>query len=165
MQENKKWAIPTGSIEQYLPLYRHLYKKYYGKHILEKGETEGGKRMKARKQINSIDHFEYFLVEEGWRAMKELLDRPIIESAKYEVGQKIKFIKEKWIPKGTPINQTVEEAKSNVECTGVITEIYTSGIGNCEIFYGIKELTPECWECNPFASEKNVLEVINQTQN
>lgn len=150
--------VPTGSMDKYLIIYKELYKKYRDKTVLEKEQNSGGEVLKSGKSISTDSHFEYYLIEKGWEAMKQMLDRPIIESSKYKIGNKIKFIKESWIPKGV-----YDELKqhNDVECIGIISGIRTSAMGDGELIYSIKELTPECWESNPYATERNVLELIS----
>lgn len=158
--ETLKHFIPLESLDAYLPLYQELYKKYFDEHNIKKSLTEGGKRLTDGLPINNTLHFEYFLIEDRWKEMKSSLDRPIIQLAKYKVGDKIKFIKETWTPKGTDMQNQQAETIKNVECIGIIKNIETVHTGTGEIIYDIDELTPECWECNPYALEKNVLELL-----
>lgn len=145
----------TDSKEEYLLIYKKLYKKY--KSYVKKQQKSGEQSLQKGCFISTDTHFEYFLMEAAWKAIIIKLDAPLIESAKYRVGDKILFIKDKWRARR---DSTKSDYKVNVECKGVISDIKISGDGTGEILYGIKKLTPQCYESNPFALEKNVLKLF-----
>ncbi len=148
---------PTGSLDTYLVLYKELYKKYKERYDLEISQSIGGKELREGRSISNFSHLEYYLIERGWEAIHGVLDAFLLKSAKYKIGDKIKFIKERWIPKDTSMDDYEAFTKYNIECVGIIGNIITSARGDGEIIYGITALTPECLEDNPSASEKNVL--------
>jgi hypothetical protein len=155
--------IPTKSLETYLPLYRELYKKHYDLIHNELNLTNGAQKLNKGATITTCSDFEYFLITEKWQAVKKMLDRPIIESAKYKIGQQIKFIKESFTP-AEASTLSFEERQhlttKNKEVIGTIIAIKTSGIGNGELLYEVEKLIPECIEINPYALESNILELI-----
>lgn len=158
--EAKKPYMPTGSLETYLPLYRELYKKYKQEFRERKEQSEGGKKLAEEKAISTDSHFEYFLIEEGWKGMRKMLDRPLIESSKYKVGETIKFIKEDFVAKGASLEEREKSRELRVTCTATILNVKTSDLGTGEVLYELGETVPACWESNPYALEKNVLSLI-----
>ncbi len=89
-----------------------------------------------------------------------MLNRPILESAKYSEGNKVLFIKESWTPQDATIENHRKKTKKDVECTGIITRIFASHAGSGEILYDVKDVVPACWESNPYASEKKIIKLL-----
>lgn len=161
----KEYVPPTGSLETYLPLYRELYKKYFEEFRDKQSQTEGAKELAAYRSVspNTKVGFEYFLLEDGFRKIKQTLDFPIIMCAKYQKGDKIIFIKERFTPKDAEWpNEDHGNTQKNVECIGEISGIKTSENGSGELLYYIINIFPECWESNPYALEKNIIKLRNE---
>lgn len=123
--------------------YQRLFKLYkVERNSDEKEYIEMYKPDYYENGITSVEHPAFFEIGRLWEKRRAILDKPILETAKYKIGHTLK------IPKNNSI------------ATGVVSKIKTSDAGSGEILYGFTELNPPCPECNPYCLEKNVIKRI-----
>ncbi len=138
--------------------------------------------------ISSMQHPEYFEIQERWIATRKKLDAPLIEDAYYRIGHVVSFVKintyidyedikkrphllrrkkldryynsEDEFLNGQNPTEPSDVFYENVLTYGVIKAIRTSDAGTGEIVYDLKDLKPACPEVNPYVLEKDIITVF-----
>lgn len=144
--------------EELIEEYTRLYKKYNLERYSKLKKYRKKNKLSEYDTISSIDHPDYFGIEKEWEERKKIIDIPILEMAKYRIGQEVEFEKLNiWYDE--KFNILKDEI---VLSHGKIKEIKTSGRGNGEILYCFETLVPPCPESNPYCVEKYVIGVFNE---
>lgn len=144
--------------EELIEEYTRLYKKYNLERHSKLKKYRKKNKLSEYDTISSIDHPDYFEIEKEWEERKKIIDIPILEMAKYRIGQEVEFEKLNiWYDE--KFNILKDEI---VLSHGKIKEIKTSGRGNGEILYCFETLVPPCPESNPYCVEKYVIGVFNE---
>lgn len=145
--------------EQLIKEHSELFKKYYAERLLKLKEYKQEHGIKDTDSINSIDHPDYFKIEEEWDKRRKIIDKPILKMAKYKVNQELEFIKTNhWYNTKYSFPPIEEKVLSH----GIVTHLHTSGSGSGEIVYCFETLEPPCPECNPYCLEKDVIRVFKK---
>jgi len=142
--------------EELIEEYTRLYKKYNLERYSKLKKYRKKNKLSEYDTISSIDHPDYFGIEKEWEERKKIIDIPILEMAKYRIGQEVEFEKLNiWYDE--KFNILKDEI---VLSHGKIKEIKTSGRGNGEILYCFKTLVPPCPEINPYCTEKDIINIF-----
>lgn len=142
--------------EELIEEYTRLYKKYNLERYSKLKKYRKKNKLSEYDTISSIDHPDYFRIEKEWEERKKIIDIPILEMAKYRIGQEVEFEKLNiWYDE--KFNILKDEI---VLSHGKIKEIKTSGRGNGEILYCFETLVPPCPEINPYCTEKDIINVF-----
>lgn len=143
------------------------------------------------KTITSLEHPDYFKIDEEWEETRKALDKPLLEKAYYKIGDSVYFVKQNTYGgsqdlHGTPAKllkkkgikyYTIFDANDEDVCfgnpdvndcyyenrltIGTIAEIKTSDCGSGEILYMLKNVSPACPESNPYVMETDIITVID----
>lgn len=142
--------------EELIEEYTRLYKKYNLERYSKLKKYRKKNKLSEYDTISSIDYPDYFGIEKEWEERKKIIDIPILEMAKYRIGQEVEFEKLNiWYDE--KFNILKDEI---VLSHGKIKEIKTSGRGNGEILYCFETLVPPCPEINPYCTEKDIINVF-----
>jgi hypothetical protein len=136
--------------------YQKSFAKYFNKRNEKQQKYLDKNAISGDFKINSKDHPNYFKIDEEWDFMRKIFDDPILEKAKYKIGDRLWFIKTN-IYCGVGYDKKII-TKKILSC-GIVTDIKTSDAGTGEILYLFKKLEPPCPESNPSVLEKDVMEV------
>lgn len=79
--------------EEIIKEYRELFKKYYAERLSKWKDYKQKHNISETTPINSIDHPDYFKIDEEWEERRKTIDKPILKMAKYKINQELEFIK------------------------------------------------------------------------
>ena len=142
------------------------------------------------KAINSVEHPNYFKIDNDWNEIRSGLDAPLLKDAYYEVGDKVLFVKKNTfncdsntlIPKDslkrkgwfsyTIFDQQIEVVDidnpivneiyyKNELSIAFVSSVKTSDDGSGDILYLLNDVIPKPPESNPSVLEKDII-TINQ---
>ncbi len=139
--------------------HSELFKKFYAERLSKWKEYKQKHNIKETDSINSIDHSDYFKIDEEWDKRRKIIDKPILKMAKYKVNQELEFIK---INHWYDTRYTFPPREEKILSHGIVTSLHTSDSGSGEIVYCFETLEPPCPECNPHCLETNVIRIFKK---